>query len=134
MRSSDLIAAVAVIAMTTAAAAQQPPQSQSMPSPRPKVLASCPNGVSFVNIIEGNYNPPAYANPDVEARDAQGSIRNEWNRLNQDPSYMPTLKAVCSYGGDTTATATRRVEVAIPRDVRLCILSKSTFACFDRRP
>lgn len=132
MSSSKAIAVALLVAMTTAAAAQQP--APARPQANPKVLASCPPGVSFVNIIEGSYDPPAYANPDVEAKDSRGGLRNEWNRLNQDPSYAPALRAVCSYGGDTTLTAKRKAEVAIPREARVCILDKGSFTCFDKRP
>lgn len=135
MRSSEpLLAAAIAAALTFAIPADAQTATPKTAPIVPKVLASCPPGASFVNITEGSYNPPSYAIPDVQLTDEAGMPRNEWNLLNQDPNYMPSLKAICSYGGDTTATATRKVEIEIPREVRLCILNKGTFACFDRRP
>lgn len=129
-----LIACAAAIAGILPTLAQETAQpAPQVPAERPAVLAACQPGVSFVNITEGRSNPPIEVIPDVESHLPDGSIRNEWTSLNSDPRALP-LRAVCSYGGDTTLTATATQEVAIPREAKLCILHRNTFACFAKRP
>lgn len=93
----------------------------------PKRLMECPGKITYVLVEQGDYDPPAYTEPDWDNRREGAQFYGEWNYIHNQSDSV----AHCHYeeAGMGDEVAPKVIDVKIPAEATKCVHFENTFSC-----